>query len=302
MQEMMSTSDAMQPSTRPVTTGVAAAMVLATHPTTSAHLLNVRRLLGCIPAKRVVVSTSTSLVARTRKAVAAWVEVVSSDNDRYDTGKWCTGLRALGHALRHYRWVVLANDSIFLLHAVPQLFVALATGQYAMAGPVVVTSGWDTRVHESHHVQSFLRVFTRRALQQWQNRSCGLAPSHFSFRSKRAIVEYHEIGSSRVYGRKRVFGLYDGDSRAAGTVDDRGKPWHLNLSFWKDAWPRGFPVAKRPQLAAVCPQHAAELNTPLRRDDDDGVTAGGGLAACLEARFGRCRIGGPSPRQVVEQV
>ena len=224
-------------------------------------------------------------------ASRATVRVVGSENTRLDTGKWCVGLEALSERVRHHaRWIVLANDSIYLLHALPKLFVALATGRYDMVGPVAVSAGWDTPPDESYHVQSFLRAFTRRALRRWQNRSCALPPSHESFRSKRDIVVFHEIGSSQMYGRGRIFGLYNGDSTAPGNGGPviassiPGKPWHLNFSFWNDSWPRGFPVAKRPQLAAVCDENVDEL-MGWKAGRDRGA---GGLAECLAARFGRC--------------
>ena len=263
----------------------ATALIVATHPTTSLHLANVRRLISCAPAGRIVISTSSELLKRTTKALEGpRVRIVSSTNDRYDTGKWCAGLDAIGeHALKHYRWIILANDSIFLLHAMPQLFAALSTGRYDMAGAVATAVGWDVAGEQpsssSYHLQSFLRVFTRGALGTWQKRSCGLPPTHESFRTKRSIVLYHEIGSSQAYPRERLYGLYNGDSPA----DARGasRPWHLNLSYWREAWPRGFPVAKRPQLETVCPEHHDEL-TGLEQK------TGAGLAACLESTFGRC--------------
>ena len=241
-----------------------------------------RRLLACIPAELVVVSASRELTGRLQSTVAAFktARLVAATNDRLDTGKWCAGLGAIGDRLHHYRWVVLANDSIFLLRAVPQLFAALASGRYDMAGAVGVSAGWDTPIDESYHIQSFLRAFPRRALRQWQNRSCSLPATHQSFLSKRAIVVYHEIGSSQIFRRSRLYSLFDGDSRAAD--GSRGKPWHLNLTFWSEAWPRGFPVAKRPQVTSLCPSHMDELSGMVQS------SAPSGLAACLEATFGLC--------------
>ena len=209
----------------------ATALILATHPTTSLHLLNVRRLISCVPAGRVVISMSSELSDRINFALPPHISVVRSTNDRYDTGKWCAGLDAIGQALRHYRWVVLANDSIFLLLAVPQLFAALSTGRYDVAGAVGSAHGFDGPGDISpsnYHLQSFLRVYTRGALRAWQKRSCGLPPTHESFRGKRAIVLYHEIGSSQAYERERLFGLHDGDAPA----DEHGvsRPWHLNAT------------------------------------------------------------------------
>ena len=257
-------------------------MVIATHPTTSAHVVNVRRLLACIPAEHVVVSVSRELSVRLESTVAAFraARLVATANDRLDTGKWCAGLSAIGGSIKHYRWVVLANDSIFLLRAVPQLFAALASGRYDLAGAVAVSSGWGTPLDESYHVQSYLRAFPRHALRQWQNRSCLLPASHHSFLNKRAIVVYHEIGSSQMFGRNRLFGLFDGDSRALD--GSNGKPWHLNLTFWSEAWPRGFPVAKRPQVSSVCPLHIDALNSIVLS------SAANSLATCLEAKFGHC--------------
>ena len=256
----------------------ATAMVIATHPTTQAHVVNVRRLLSCIPAARVILSTSTELVPWMENAFSdIRAQVVSSNNDRLDTGKWCAGLRVLGKLAR-YRWIVLANDSVFLLRTVPQLFGALASGRYDMVGPVSTSSGWDTSIETSYHIQSFMRGFTQAGVRLWRDYSCSLPPTHHSFSSKRAIVVYHEIGSSQLYNRSRLFSLFDGDAKAAGAPYGRGKPWHHNFTFWNESWPRGFPVAKGPQVGMVCPDHA-----------HDQIGADRGLVECLEAKFGSCQ-------------
>ena len=131
--------------------------------------------------------------------------------------------------------------------------------------------------------------------------ACSLPADHASFRSKRAIVEFHEIGSSQLFGRERIFGLYDGDSKAAGAVDGRGKPWHLNYTYWQEEWPRGFPVAKRPQVARVCPDYGelfadgiAQRYTPSGQPQGQDLSTSAdarrewrfGLAKCLTDRFG----------------
>ena len=273
-----------------------AAMVIATHPTTRMHIVNVKRLLSCIPAQRVVISTSNEHLTRMKVAMEPLVKlhrvrVVGSKNEQYDTGKWCVGLHALHKEHHQYRWVMLANDSIFMLRAVPQLVAALVSGRYVMAGAVSSAMGWDlTTSSKTFHVQSYLRGFTRYGLHKWMNRSCALPSDHPSYRNKQALVEFHEVGSTQMFSRSRVFALFDGDAKAP---DGHGKPWHANLTFWQEAWPRGFPVTKKRGVLSTCPANADEVLDPLpdppsMAGEPEAADRKGGLEACLEGTFGRC--------------
>ena len=260
----------------------AGALVVATHPTSAVHHVNVRRLLRCFgfPATRAVVSVSDAYEADTRHALAGQrATIVSSPNDRYDAGKWCVGLRALADA--DVEWIFLANDSIFLVRPLPDLVDRLRSGRFDIVGVWASSSGWPAppglavpdsapRYAGRFHIQSQLRGFTSAAVRAWTNYTCAAPQS--SFADKRAVVVYHEMGSSHIFERARLSALY--------TVPGRD-PWYrglTNATRIDDAVDaHGLPILKAPSVHAIC---GAAASAPE-------------LERCLEAHWpGRC----PAPR------
>ena len=280
--------------TKPLGSGGGIALILASHPLTAAHWVNMRRLVTCIPAAKIVISVSNEFFDQTRRAFAnssilARIEIVPSINDRYDTGKWCVGLQSIGAALKSYRWIVLANDSIYLTASVNAVFQALASGLYDAAGLVsvpaaraITASGkWsDTLINGSSHLQSYFRAYTVQATSRWQEYSCRLPSSHYSFQSKGAIIIYHEVGSSRLFPHRRIFAMFDESSSYI-----RG--WMGNISLWHNSIPLGFPVAKKQHTVDVCWSTKTQA---AWEPFNARLSAEKALEDCLLSRFGGCTV------------
>jgi len=283
------------------------AILIAMHPTSDEHFVNVWRLLSCLPVSdTVVIATSEEYVARVKRAFSLWknVRIVARPNTQYDAGKWCSALDAVGKEAHHYHLFVLANDSFYLLHAIPSVFAAMQSHKYELGGLVSSSYGWDmTRgaQQQSFHIASFFRVFTRTSVRVWSNYSCGLPETHDSFKSKRATVNYHEIGASQLFMRQHQFALSSGDPSESATNRTRGLlPWQHNISLWQERWPLGFAAAKRQHVDTVCPRSSLGWGGPLTSDDSwQGSTVK--LRECMAAKFivpgadTTCRICMPVP-------
>lgn len=269
------------------------AILIAMHPTSDEHFVNVWRLLSCLPVSdTVVISTSEEHVARVKHAFALWhnVGVISRPNTQYDAGKWCSALESVGKEAHHYRFFVLANDSVYLLHAIPALFTAMQSGKYQLGGLVSTSYGWNMTLgpqKQFYHVASFLRVFTRNSIRAWSNYSCGLPSTHDSFKSKRALVNYHEIGASQLFTRQHHFALDSGDPLPESNNDadlQQLRPWQHNISLWQERWPLGFAAAKRQHVDNVCPRSELGWGT-APTSNDSWHTSTQKLRDCLAAKL-----------------
>jgi hypothetical protein len=165
-------------------------MIISSYPTNSFHALNIIRLIRCVPADATILSVSTNLYEKVQTVINRLedkknIRIVRDDNRRYDTGKWCLGIMTLRKEfknLRHLKWILLANDSIFMLRRVPELYDALASNMFDIGG-ITSSNGWPLKNEDrDFHVQSYLRVFTPDAIELWTNYSCGLPIRHTQVR------------------------------------------------------------------------------------------------------------------------
>ena len=231
-------------------------LIIASHPSERFRVLALQRMVSCVPASAAIVSVSKGYEKVARDAVVSMhlegvhlvpeqteqsrdhgpgmsVRIVTSSNNRYDTGKWCTALQAdeaswsslhknHSRTLPHsrYKYFILANDSVYMLRMVPELLSAIGGNRFDMVGTVRHTVGMgNERGPHFEHLPSFLRFLTRSAVGTWAKYSCQ-PPGHASFASKASIIGYHEIGSSQLFERDRMF--------APVTMDG----WHINGSRW----------------------------------------------------------------------
>lgn len=299
-----------------------AGLVVATHPNSAVKLLNLRRLLACLPALTKIVSVSRGFEDVVRREVAGLgdaslgthVSVVSAPNDRYDTGKWCVALDALfarPWARRLLKWVILANDSVYLVRAVPELLAALASGKYDVSAVVASETGLvgEANATRGYHVMSFLRAFTREALPAWQRYSCRPSANHSSYASKRAIINYHEVGSSSFYARERLYAGAAAYKPVLGYPLGLPRDWAEARGFVRSrgAWdPERYAVGKEGALAWWCPfaywagtQLSAWFGESPRTPLAERSSL---LERCLERRFGTCAGQGPVTVEAARNV
>uniref|UniRef100_A0A7S1D1N4 Uncharacterized protein n=1 Tax=Cyclophora tenuis TaxID=216820 RepID=A0A7S1D1N4_CYCTE len=206
------------------------------------------------------------------------VHVILTDkNNRYDVGLWCDALEFVqSKSPLRYKYITLVNDSVMVLRHTRVLLDRLETNRYDLVGMSYSHTGG------SFWIESYVRGFSARGIEAFQEHSCRLAPSHESFSTKRSVVDYHEIGLINEYfvqeGNEKegkckrkcklslsAVGVYPGDL-PKGWIGrgDANRTWvaSFNLPYWKRALLKAhfFPLAKvkMPQMIRFSTKHYPE--------------------------------------------
>lgn len=152
------------------------------------HTLRYLAALARATTRLVVVSSSPSLAAEGREALAAHGEVVTRPNQGYDFGSWAAGLRQVGE-WDGYDRVVLCNDSV----VGPFAPITDVLGDRAPGG----ADFWGIAASREiePHVQSWFMVYERSALDSG-------APQRFwaeyePISDRYQVIRAYEVGASR---------------------------------------------------------------------------------------------------------
>jgi len=209
--------------------------------------------------------------------------LLTSENDRYDVGLWCDALDMVEEqSPLSYKYITLINDSIMILRHTRAVMDALETRRYDLVGMSYSHTGG------SFWIESYVRGFSKRGIQAFRQHSCTKEGSHSSFRTKRKVVDFHEIGLMQYFRERpdqRQVGAWQSDNKINDTMvavglypgdhpdgwvgrGDANRTWvaSFNLPFWKRVLLKGqlFPLAKvkMPQMIAWATRHYPECKLP----------------------------------------
>jgi hypothetical protein len=232
-------------------------MILATIPRSPRHLLALWTELECLTDgidKILLVSSHAysgildRLMGEARIKLGLDIEARYFVNDRYDVGLWCDALKDTGLLesqleRRRFKYVVLANDSVFALSHFRGILEKLKQGTHNL----VSLSEYDGTDY-GYWVESIMRGFTMEGLEVFAEHSCqasadGMGCTPYHSRRKKCIIHKYEMGFANSFTDvKKVTGLYKSNPERD---PDRFESWITEEYYWRQlVMDSHFPVAK----------------------------------------------------------
>jgi hypothetical protein len=232
-------------------------MILATIPRSARHLLALWTELECLTDgidKILLVSDPSysgildRFMGEARNKLGLDIEARYFANDRYDVGLWCDALKDAGLLesqleRRRFKYVLLANDSVFALSHFRGILDKLKQGTHDL----VSLSEFDS-TDWGYWVESVLRGFTIEGLQVFAENSClasadGMGCTPYHSHRKKCIIHRHEMGFANAFPDfNKVTGLYKSNRERSPVTFQN---WITDEGYWRQlVMDSHFPVAK----------------------------------------------------------